>query len=101
MKDYDRIVLWLDYFNSNLSRNQGRRVPVDRCVRNPTLQELVNAARAAGYDPKPDSAYHPKRGKVPSGYVSVSKGKNKEVIIREVSLALTRIRGGQKESEAN
>lgn len=101
MKVYERVVLWLEYFNSSLSRKQGRRVPLDRSVRNPTLQELVQAAAAAGYDPKLVNASHPKRSKVSSGYVSVTKRQHKEDIIREVSLTLSRIRGAQRESGVN
>ena len=48
MKDYEHAVLWLDYFNRNLKRRQGRKVKRDLAVFDPTVQDLVEAARAAG-----------------------------------------------------
>ena len=30
MKDYEHVVVWLDYFNRNLKRRQGRKVNRDK-----------------------------------------------------------------------
>jgi len=46
LKDYKRYVLWIDYFNSALSRSDGRRVPLDRSVKDPRLDELAEAVRS-------------------------------------------------------
>ena len=43
MKDYDHVILWLDYFNKNLKRRQGRKVKRERAVFDPTVTELVEA----------------------------------------------------------
>ncbi|MCJ7636402.1 MAG: signal recognition particle subunit SRP19/SEC65 family protein [Nitrososphaeraceae archaeon] len=35
MKDYDHFIIWLDYFNKNLSRKKGRRIKRDMAVFDP------------------------------------------------------------------
>ncbi|MCP8307669.1 MAG: hypothetical protein H3Z53_06880 [archaeon] len=95
MKDYNLLVLWLDYFNSNLKKSEGRRVPLNLSVKNPTLDELVKAAKLAGYSPKPFVASYPKRGLTPSGYIAIERIKPKSIELREVSKALTMVRGEQ------
>lgn len=96
MKDYDHVVLWLDYFNKNLRRRQGRKVKRDQAVFDPTIQELVEAARAAGFqlsDQEINSnARYPRRSFVKSGYVMVAKseGVKKSQIINAVANKLLR-----------
>ena len=45
MKDYEHVVVWLDYFNKNLRRSHGRRLELKKCVFDPTLKELTEAAK--------------------------------------------------------
>jgi signal recognition particle subunit SRP19 len=77
LKDYDYVVLWLDYFNKNLKRRQGRRVNRDQAIFDPTVQELAEAAREAGFqlsDQEINSnARFPRRSFTKSGYVMVAK----------------------------
>jgi len=95
LKDYNFIVLWLDYFNSNLKRSEGRRSPLNISIKNPTLDELVKAAKIAGYQPQAYLASYPKRGLTTSGYISIEKKKSKSISLKEISKALTIIRGEQ------
>ena len=91
MKDYEHVVVWLDYFNKNLKRSKGRRLRLDRCVFDPTIKELADAARAAGYEvAEPnESARFPKRAFVRSGYVALSKkGTRKAEILDKIAQAL-------------
>ncbi len=96
MKDYEHVVLWLDYFNKNLKRRQGRKVKRDHAVFDPTVQDLVEATRAAGFqlsdqDINSDARF-PRRSFVKSGYVMVAKkeGVKKSQIINEVAAKLLR-----------
>ena len=50
MKDYEHVVIWLDYFNKNLKKSKGRRVGLEKCVFDPSLKELMDAAKAAGFE---------------------------------------------------
>ncbi len=90
------MVLWLDYFNKNLKRRQGRKVKRDHAVFDPTVQDLVEATRAAGFqlsdqDINSDARF-PRRSFVKSGYVMVAKkeGVKKSQIINEVAAKLLR-----------
>ncbi len=96
MKEYDRLIIWLDYFNSTLSRADGRRVPLDKAVKAPTLEELCQAALSLGYTPQPTQARHPKRSHILSGYISIEKRMGKMKTIRELGEALRKIRGRQQ-----
>lgn len=96
MKDYEHVVLWLDYFNKNLKRRQGRKVKRDQAVFDPTVQELVEATRAAGFQLSDEEinsdARFPRRSFVKSGYVMVAKkeGIKKSQIINAVATRLLR-----------
>ena len=95
MKDYKRFVLWIDYFNSTYSRESGRRVPQNKSVKDPTLEELGEAVRRLGYDPEIVTAKYPSRMMIPSGYVSIEKrsGEKKPKVISEVAKVLSNVRG--------
>jgi len=43
MKDYEHVVVWLDYFNKTLPRNKGRKLEKEKCVFDPSLKELTDA----------------------------------------------------------
>ena len=96
MKDYDHVVLWLDYFNKNLKRRQGRKIKRDQAVFDPTVQELVEATRAAGFQLSDEEinsdARFPRRSFVRSGYVMVAKkeGIKKTQVINAVATKLLR-----------
>jgi len=96
MKDYSRLIIWVDYFNSSLSRAEGRRVPLSMAVKNPSLKELSEAAKRAGYDPEEASAAYPKRPVTRSGYISIERRKAKSSTIRELAPILSKIRGEQR-----
>ncbi len=91
MKDYDHVILWLDYFNRNLSRTKGRRVKRDRSVFDPSLADLIDAAKAAGYDitkeETNDQARYPRRAFVKSSYIMILKSNEvkKSVTIKTIA----------------
>src|SRR5215210_3230002 len=92
------MVLWLDYFNRNLKRRQGRKVKRDQAVFDPTVQDLVEAARAAGLQFSEQEinsdARFPRRSFVKSGYIMVARkeGIKKSEIIDEVANKLLKRR---------
>jgi signal recognition particle subunit SRP19 len=91
LKDYDHVILWLDYFNRNLSRSKGRRVKRDRSVFDPTLLDLIDAAKAAGYEitkeETNDQARYPRRAFVKSSYIMILKSNEvkKSVTINKIA----------------
>jgi signal recognition particle subunit SRP19 len=105
LKDYDHVILWLDYFNKNLKRRQGRKVNREQAVFDPTVQELAEAARAAGLqfsDQEMSSEVRfPRRSFVKSGYVMVAKkeGVKKSQMIDVVADKMVQKRSKQKSSK--
>ena len=43
-------VLWPAYFDASRSRKEGRRVPVDLAVEDPSVDEIAQAVKQVGYD---------------------------------------------------
>ncbi len=43
-------VIWPAYLDSSLTRSEGRRVPADLAVEEPTVDEIAQAVQQVGYD---------------------------------------------------
>lgn len=100
MKDYDRYVFWLDYFDSELKRSEGRRVPLSAATRAPTLDELGEACRRLNLQPQPQAARHPQRAGKESGFVSVAKSPPKHALFLRVAKELSTVRGINQRRQA-
>ena len=87
MKDYEHIVVWLDYFNKTLPRDKGRKLSKDKCIFDPSLKELIEASKAAGLEPTEtdDKVRFPKRPYVRSGYIILPKDGPKTKILNKIS----------------
>ena len=98
MKDYDHVVIWLDYFNKTITRAKGRRLGRERCVFDPSLAELEGAARAAGLEVSASepSVRYPRRQYVRSGYISVPKSAPKSSLLAAISSRLVEARARRK-----
>ena len=97
MKDYEHIVIWLDYFNKNLKKSKGRRQGLEKCIFDPSLKELVDATKSAGLEitESDDKVRFPKRPFVRSGYVILPKGSSKTKILNKISEKLISKRSKQ------
>lgn len=93
MKDYERHIFWLEYFDSSLKRSQGRRVPLSSATREPTLPELGEACRRLNLQPEPQAARYPSDPRRESGFVSVIKSSPKHVLLLKISRELSVVRG--------
>ena len=87
MKDYEHVVIWLDYFNKTLPRKKGRRLSKEKCIFDPSLKELIDPTKAAGLEPPEteDQVRFPKRPYVRSGYIVVEKKSTKSSIMNKIS----------------
>lgn len=97
MKDYEHVVIWLDYFNKTLPKNKGRKLAKEKCVFDPSLNELIDAIKDAGFVIKEsdDKVRFPKRPYVRSGYVVLPKGSPKTKILDKISQKLVSKRAKQ------
>ena len=97
MKDYAHIVVWLDYFNKTLPKKMGRKVSREKSVFDPSLKELVEAAKAAGFEPREenDQVRFPRRPFVRSGYIILAKVISKSKVLAKISEKLVAKRAKQ------
>ncbi len=97
MKDYEHVVIWLDYFNKNLKKSKGRRQGLEKCIFDPSLKELIDATTSAGFEitESDDKVRFPKRPFVRSGYVVLPKGSSKTKILNKISEKLIAKRSKQ------
>ena len=100
MKDYEHVVIWLDYYNKTLPRNKGRKLPKEKCIFDPSLKELIEASKAAGLEPKEteEQVRFPKRPYVRSGYIVLEKNATKINIMNKISNKLVSKRAKQSKN---
>jgi signal recognition particle subunit SRP19 len=97
MKDYEHVVIWLDYFNKNLKKSKGRKVGLEKCIFDPSLKELKDAAKSAGLEvtESNEKVRFPKRPFVRSGYIVLPKESTKTKILNKISEKLVSKRSKQ------
>lgn len=97
MKDYEHVVIWLDYFNKTLPRDKGRKLGKEKCVFDPSLKELSEAAIEAGFKitETDEKVRFPRRSYVRSGYIVLPKGSSKTKILNKISEKLVSKRSRQ------
>ena len=97
MKDYEHVVIWLDYFNKTLPRAKGRRLGKEKCIFDPSLKELIDATKTAGFEitESSDKVRFPRRSYVRSGYVVLPKETTKAMILNKISQKLVSKRSKQ------
>lgn len=93
MKEYDHVIVWLDYFNRVLTRSRGRRLGREVCVPDPTLVNLIKAVEMAGFTVAETNgaARYPRRPYAPSGYVAVVKTAPKARMLYRIAPKLARV----------
>lgn len=74
--DDNAIVLWPEYFDLERSRSQGRRLPKELCVKDPSLDMIAKGAMVLDLEYRilEDAAY-PANWAAKNGCVRVEKGK--------------------------
>ena len=98
--DKSKMTLWTRYFDSKLSRSEGRRVPKAASIPNPSLDAIVWAARDVGLSKmkRDTEASHPSRPHNNEGRlilstqeaISVTKAESKEGVMQSIGLRLRR-----------
>lgn len=97
-RDPRKMRIWTRYFDSKLSRSNGRRVPKEASIPNPSLDAIVWAARDAGISKmkREEDAKHPSRSFSKEGMLILStkdalestKAESKEGVLQSIGLRL-------------
>lgn len=88
--DDNAIVIWPEYFDKKRSRAEGRRLPIELCVEEPSLDIIAKGAMILDLEYKifEDVAY-PANWAARSGCVRVERGKMpKTVLLNEIGKIL-------------
>ncbi|MFQ3321217.1 MAG: signal recognition particle subunit SRP19/SEC65 family protein [Candidatus Poseidoniales archaeon] len=97
-RDSRKMRIWTRYFDSKLSRSNGRRVPKEASIPNPSLDAIIWAARDAGISKmkREEDAKHPSRPFSKEGMLILStkdalestKAESKEGVLQSIGLRL-------------
>ncbi|MBN1539667.1 MAG: signal recognition particle subunit SRP19/SEC65 family protein [Candidatus Thermoplasmatota archaeon] len=86
-------VIWPQYFDSNLSRSEGRRMPRSLSVADPNAEELFHIARKLGLSPVlEDEKAFPSRWMAARGRIRIAKKFDKTTTMRKIAEGLVRKR---------
>ncbi|MGC8660993.1 MAG: signal recognition particle subunit SRP19/SEC65 family protein [Nitrososphaeria archaeon] len=85
MKEEDKQVIWLDYFDSSLSRSQGRRVPKNLSVSNPRPEPFMDALKKMNIEAQQLEARHPKRNNRRTFYIQAKRTIPKQQLLRKLA----------------
>jgi signal recognition particle subunit SRP19 len=82
----DLFIIWPEYFNSNLSKAEGRRMPKELSVPTPSADEIYNVARKLGLSPiLENDKSHPSKWMEHNGRIKVPKKFSKTEIMRMIA----------------
>ena len=82
------IVLYPWYFNAGYSRRQGRRVPLNRGVKAPVINDLERALQRIGVSFRIEDHHHPAHWIRHEGRAVVTWTDSKEALIKKVAQRL-------------
>lgn len=88
-------IIWPAYFDADLSRAEGRRVPTSMAVEDPTVDEIAEAVRQVGYDALIERGKaHPRHPLSPTGRVAVQNADDagKSDLLQAVAAYVTALR---------
>ncbi|MHA1238304.1 MAG: signal recognition particle subunit SRP19/SEC65 family protein [Candidatus Odinarchaeia archaeon] len=95
MRNKNKIIIWPEYFDYKLSRNQGRRIPKNIAIESPQLSEVAKAASILKlkFEVEKDAAY-PRTWWNRSGRLLIDKDHySKNELIKKIAYVIKRMRG--------
>ena len=89
--DVSMYILWPEYFDSNLSRADGRRMPKELSIPSPNVEDIFKVARKLGLSPVLEKERSfPSRFSHQNGRIKVSKKFNKTETMKKIAQGLKR-----------
>ena len=86
------IIIYPEYFDYNLKRSEGRKVPLSEAVRNPKIDELSNLLSKIGCDFQTSKSNHSGNWSNMSGSLKVNTGLSKTQLIHKLGSSLKKSR---------
>jgi signal recognition particle subunit SRP19 len=92
------LIVWPAHLDSSKTRGEGRRLPVSRAVKQPSVKEVWQAAMTLGYSPETtEKAALSKSPWEKTGYVAIKKAGPRPVVLKNIAGEIVRSR--QKEAQ--
>lgn len=81
----DKWVIWPIYLDAEASRREGRKLPKERALSNPQIDDIVKAAKQLGLNPIKEEKSYPSRWWRKEGRVLVNRGRKKIEILESIA----------------
>ena len=99
MKRPGFLIVWPAHLDSSKTRGQGRRLPVSRAVKQPSLKEVWQAAMSLGYSPESkEKAALSGSPWEKTGYVTIKKTGQRSIVLKGMAGEIVKAR--QKAAQA-
>ena len=99
MKRPGFLIVWPAHLDSSRTRGQGRRLPVSRAVKQPSMKEVWQAAMSLGYSPESkEKAALSSSPWEKTGYVTIKKTGQRSTVLKGIASEIVKSR--QKEAQA-
>jgi len=93
------LIVWPAHLDSSRTRGQGRRLPVSRAVKQPSMKEVWQAAMSLGYSPESkEKAALSSSPWEKTGYVTIKKTGQRSTVLKGIASEIVKSR--QKEAQA-
>jgi len=86
------LVIYPEYFDFNLKRSEGRKVPANISVKRPNIDELYSITKDIGNDVKKSSKSHPSNWSAELGSINLFYEGNKMELLHKIGKELKNLR---------
>ena len=86
------IVLYPEYFDFNLKRSEGRKIPINISVKKPSVDELYSITRNIGAEVKKSSKSHPSNWSAELGSINLFYDGKKMELLHKIGKELKNLR---------
>tara|TARA_B100000586_G_scaffold170412_1_gene124356 strand:- start:146 stop:433 length:288 start_codon:yes stop_codon:yes gene_type:complete len=92
MSERRPLAVYPEYFDFNLKRSQGRKVPLNQSVKKPTIDELVTVAKLLAKSVEKTGKSHPGSWSSDSGSLNVNYEGSKTSLLHNIGKGLKDLR---------
>ncbi len=86
------IVLYPEYFDFNLKRSEGRKIPINISVKKPSVDELYSITKNIGAEVKKSSKSHPSNWSAELGSINLFYDGKKMELLHKIGKELKNLR---------